>query len=251
MRVEMLDTNFPHAIDVVDVSSGQVTLVMPMNRTFMRFKPGAAGAAGMPPGFSGAPGALPPGIGPQRQPGGPGGPPQPPRPPAGIGPTNLPGFPAMPVMPAPPDPVPPSVGPQFQGAAAPGAPPLPMGPPGGGLELQATGELTNLLSYSCARYEIKQRGETMEIWATDQLGPFQAYLPAQPPAFGPPMIELQWSGLLSARKLFPLRAVLRADNGMERYRFEVQSVTARVLTEKERQGFQPPEGYVEIQPRPF
>jgi hypothetical protein len=120
-----------------------------------------------------------------------------------------------------------------------------------GMELQASGEKSTLLGYPCERYDIKQHGEAMEIWATDQLPPFQAYLPTQPPSVCPPMIEEQWARLVTARKLFPLRATLRADNGLERYRFEVQSITPGRLTAKDYQGFQPPEGYMEIQPRTF
>ncbi len=268
MRVEMLDTNFPNPIDIVDLESGQITLIMPMNRTFMRFKPGIQRGPAFGPAFPVSPGALPPGIGPQAV--GPGATPPGFAPPAAaFGPTNLPGVPAIPALPAPPGGLPLGIGPQSQAPAVPGVaampslpapppsasmpaiPPIPTTPPGVALELQPTGEQTNLLGNSCATFQIKQRGESMEVWATDQLAPFQAYLPNQPPSFGPPMIEYQWSGLLSARKLFPLRAVLRADNGPERYRFEVLSITPRKLTQQELKGFQPPEGYVEIQPRPF
>jgi hypothetical protein len=266
LRVEMTETNFPNAIDVVDLKSGQLTLIQPMNRTFVRFNPASQSAAGVSPGFPGGAGGLPPGIGPRTQPGNPAGPPAMPVPPPGIGPTNFPGMPAMPTLPGG---LPAGVGPQAQPPSAAGAlarpelparpqppdagsmPAMPIAPPSVGLELKATGESTNLLGYTCERYEIKGRGQTMEIWATDQLVPFQVYLSAQPPGFGPPMIEREWSALLSAKKLFPLRAVLTAANGVERYRFEVQSIKPGKLTKAEAAGFQPPEGYVEMQPRPF
>lgn len=270
LRVEMTATNFPYAFDVVDLNSGQITLIQPMNRTFLRFKPASQSSAVLPPGFPAGPGGLPPGVGPRIQPGNPvGAPATPPGLPPGIGPTNLPGMPAMPAVLAPPGGLPQGVGPQTQPPMAPGAPAvpnmpvmpqnpgmgsmpaMPMMPPGGGLELQATGGRTNLLGYACERYEIKGHGEMMEIWATDQLVPFQVYLHNQPPRFGPPMIEEQWAGLLAAKKLFPLSAVLRMDNGVERYRFDVQSITPGELTKDDVRGFQPPEGYVEIQPRPF
>jgi hypothetical protein len=256
MRVEMTDTNSPNAVDIFDLRSRQVTLVMPISGTFLRFQPAAPGSAG-----------LPPGIGPRSQPGrSPRAPAMRPRVPPGVGPTNLPG---MPSMPAPPGGLPPGIGPQAPPPAEPEArarpnlpdrpanagmasmPAMAMVPPGGGMELQATGQKTSLLNYACERYEIKQGPETMEIWATDQLVPFQVYLSVQPPSVTPPMIECQWSALVSARKLFPLRAVLKTENGVERYRFEVQSITPGRLTEREVLGFQPPEGYVEIQPRPF
>ncbi len=86
---------------------------------------------------------------------------------------------------------------------------------------------------------------------TDQLLPFQVYLPTQPPRVGPPSIEEHWSELLAAKKLFPLLASLRMDNGVERYHFEVQSIKPARLTDKEASRFQTPENYVELQPRPF
>jgi hypothetical protein len=270
LRVEMTDTNFPNPVDVLDLRSGQVTLMFPINRTFVRFKPGSPNSSGPRPGLPGGFGTLPPGIGPRGQPSIPPNAPQMPvaaRPlPPGIGPTNPPGMPARPMPSAA---LPPGVGPQAQAPTAPGAPampslpgpsanpgtgstpPMPMIPPTGGLELQASGARTNLLNFDCQRYEIRQFGQRMEIWATDQLVPFQAYLPHQPPGFGRPMIEDQWPDLLSAKMLFPLRAILTADNGVERYRFEVQSITPVHLTKEEAQGFQPPEGYVQIQARPF
>ena len=132
------------------------------------------------------------------------------------------------------------------------------------MELTATGEKTNLLGFACTRYEIKQRGETMEIWATEQLFPFQPYMQNQPHRFGPRMIEEQWGDLLKAKKLFPLLAVLRFERlsppgagtppaaGPERYRFEVQSITPeKINSDDATRLFQPPPGYIEIQPLPF
>lgn len=52
----------------------------------------------------------------------------------------------------------------------------------------------------------------MEIWATDKLLPYHAYVRNQPPRFGPRMIEERWPELLTAKKLFPLRASLHFDN---------------------------------------
>jgi hypothetical protein len=119
------------------------------------------------------------------------------------------------------------------------------------MELKTTGGKTNLLGYMCEKFEIKQRGETMEIWATDQLLPFQNYVRNQAPRFGPRMIEEQWAGLLTAKKLFPLRASLHFDEGAEQYRFEVQSVTPQKLNDEDMKLFLPPDGYFEIQPLPF
>jgi hypothetical protein len=219
------------------------------------------------PTSPGTPGNLPPGIGPTNVPGIP----VPPR---------IPRMPERPAMPTAPAGLPPGVGPQASvpgtsGAtphAAGGTPALPMlmmpNPPAAGgmpsmtampmmpmmgeaMELEATGEKTNLLGYACEKFEIKQRGETMEIWATDGLLPFQNYVRNQPPRFGPRMIEEQWAGLVTAKKLFPLRASLHFEEGAEQYRFEVQSITPQKLTEEDLKLFLPPDGYFEIQPLPF
>ena len=136
---------------------------------------------------------------------------------------------------------------------------MPAGGVGGGmpamaaaqLEMRATGETTNLLGYTCQRYEIKRHFETMEIWATDQIGPFQGYLAFQPRGFGPLMIEERWSATVAARKLFPLLATLRMDNGAERYRFEVLSIKPAKLTEEQINKFKVPPDYAEIMARPF
>jgi len=166
--------------------------------------------------------------------------------PPGVGPQSAPGAPAMPAAPNGMPVMPPS------GMGA-GMPAMPMMPPPimQKMELQATGQKTNLLGFACEQYEIKQRGETMEIWATDQLFPFQPYVQNQPHRFGPRMIEEQWPELVKARKLFPLLAILKFDNGTERFRFEVQSITPQKLIAEDEQLFQPPANYFEIQPLPF
>jgi hypothetical protein len=152
----------------------------------------------------------------------------------------------MPAMPAMPQITP---GP---GGGMPAMPAMPMMPmPGEAMELKATGDKTNLLGFACEKFEIKQRGEIMEIWATDGLLPFQDYVRNQPPRFGPRMIEERWAGLLTAKKLFPLRASLRFENGTERFRFEVLTVTPQKLKPEDAQLFLPPDGYFEIQPLPF
>ena len=261
LRVEMTATNWPNPVDILDRNSGELTLLFPNNRSFVRLKQGSAtvpvAPVGVPPTGLGEPGADPrssfnsPGDVSGQRPQTAGETPALPMPP-GVGLQSAPGTPAMPAM--PPRPVmpnlPPGVGPQ----------PVPFGetPNGAGgmpalrhadahdagneqkLELQATGQKTNLLGFACEQYELKQRGETMEIWATDQLFPFQPYVQNQPHRFGPRMIEEQWPELVKAKKLFPLLATLKFDNGAERFRFEVQSVTPEKLTAGDEQLFQPP-----------
>lgn len=138
-------------------------------------------------------------------------------------------------------------------AGGPPALPMPMMPPpmSEKIELKPTGKKEKRLGFACEQFEIKQRGETMEIWATDKLLPYQPYVRSQPHRFGPRMMEEQWAELLKTRNLFPLLVTLKFENGAERFRFEVKSVTAKKLTEADASLFQPPPGYVEIRPLPF
>jgi len=119
------------------------------------------------------------------------------------------------------------------------------------MELKATEDKKEILGFPCTRYELKRRGEVMEIWATDKLLPFQPWLANQPHRFGPRMIEEQWGELLRAKKLFPLSATLKFENGPERIRFEVKSIDPKKITDTEGKLFQPPPDYQEIQPLPF
>jgi len=266
LRIEVTSSDWPNPIDIVERQSGALTLVYPHNRSFVRLKPATENASGAMPGAPGMP--MPP-I------------------PAGIGPTNLPGAPAMPPMLA----MPPGIGPQPGGTPTgaggmPATPPMPTMPPGFGpqpggtpasvavmpnipaplgarppmpmrpmmmkkLELKDTGGTTNILGFVCRQYQLKQRGETMDFWATDQLLPFQPYVRNQPHRFGPRMIEEQWPKLVSDQKLFPLLVSLHYDKGAERYRFEVTSVKEEKVTDPDGKLFQPPKGYHEIQPLPF
>jgi hypothetical protein len=250
LRVENTAMNWPNPVDILDRNSGELTLLFPNNRSFFHLQPAAENSAAMPRGFPPMPGGLSPGVSPQPQPSGVPAMPNMPAPP-GIGPTNLPGMPAPPQMPSMP-----------QMPVANGMPAMPMMPPPmmEKMELVATGDKTNLLGFACEKFELKQHGEMMEIWATDELLPFQPYLQNQPHRFGPPMIEERWGELLKAKKLFPLLAVLRFEApatpgnaapspGPERMRFEVKAVTPEKITDDGL--FLPPPDYQEIQPLPF
>lgn len=188
LRVEVTGSDRPYPVDLLDLTSGELTLLFPNNRTFV----------------------------------------------------NAAAVPQMPAMPNPP--------------AAGGRPAMPAMPPPmmGKMELAATGDKTNLLGLACEKFQIKQGGQTMDIWATAQLVPFQPYVQNQPHRFGPQMIGEKWGGLLAAKKLFPLLASLKFDNGAERYRFEVQSITPeRVTPDDAEKLFRPPPGYQELRPLPF
>jgi hypothetical protein len=236
-RVERRETNRPYPVDILDRSSMELTLLFPNNHSFVRLAPTTGNQTGAP-GFPAMPGMFMP-------------------PPGGIGPTNLPGVSPAPQMPQ----MPPAPGSQGNFGAS-GMPAMPMMPPrmGDRIDFQATTDITNLLGYSCTRYELRQRGEVMEVWATDQLPPFQPYLQNQPHHFGPQMMEGQWGESLKAKKLFPLLAVLRFElpsapgnaappPSPEQMRFEVHSITPNKINDDAL--FQPPSDYREIQPLPF
>ncbi len=235
LRIESADTNGPHCRNVIDLKSGTIMLIFPHNRSFVRIKP-MVQTASLPPGFARVPAGLPPGVGPQpRSPGAPAAP-------------NLVVPPSTPVVPN----LPPRVGPQ----STPGAPvmpampmmPHPMGPKA---EFKATGETTNILGFVCSGYELKQRGETLKVWATDELCPYRPYLQTQPPRSGPGAVVEPWSEALVARKLFPLLATLRTDSGFERLHFEVDSIVPEKINDPAEQLFQPPTDYRELEPMPF
>lgn len=257
LRIEQVEADRPYAKNLLERDTGMLTLLFPHNRSYVRLKDGGAHApAPVPVDLASAE------VGPAARQSAHGADPLPLQP-SNLGPTNLAGIPQMPGLPQQP----PGVGPQ---ATAPGGgvaiasmPAMPMMPPMPmeQMELKATKDTTNLLGYVCVRYELKQRGEVMEIWATDQLLPFQPYLQNQPARFGPRMMEEQWGGLLKAKKLFPLVAVLRSERPLsspdggpplaapERMRFEVKSITPEKITDEGL--FEPPSDYHEIQALPF
>ena len=239
LRVEVIGSDRPNPIDIVDLKSGVLTLLFPHNRSFVRLKSGAANTSAQPPGAPAFP-RPPPGMAPLSHPN-----------PAAAGP------PGAPAIPTPPGGLPPGIGPQPQGvtgAAVPQMPPMPMMPPmmSEKIELKPTGKKEKVLGFACEQFEIKTRGETMEIWATDQFMPFFYYVQSQPSRLGPRMIAEQWPELLKEKKLFPLRAILRLEGGGgERLRFEVKSITPEKIDDKDGKLFQPPKGYFEVQPLPY
>ncbi|HTR40941.1 MAG TPA: DUF4412 domain-containing protein [Pseudomonadales bacterium] len=254
LRVEVTDNSRPNPVDIVDSSSGELILLFPNNRSFVRLKTAenVPTAPPSPPTMPTMPSTPPQQVGPTGVPGMPAPPPMPgmPQMPAGVGPQSGSSTPPMPGMPAMP-------------GAGNGMPMMPMPPPMmEKTELTATGDKTNLLGFACEKFEIKQRGQVMEIWATDELLPFQPYLQNQPGRFGPAMIEEQWGQMLKAKKMFPLLAILRfappaapgsaaPPPGPERMRFQVLSVTADKIDDQGGDLSQPPPDYQEIQPLPF
>jgi hypothetical protein len=162
-----------------------------------------------------------------------------------------PGLPQMPS--ATPGAMAPGVGP----TGVPGAPSPGMGMPmmprvsATHLELKDMGETMKLLGYSCEHYQIVQPNETMDVWATDQLLPFQAYLRSQPFRRGPVVIEQQWGQLLKDKKMFPLRAVLTLQGGREFFQFNISEINPEKIEDKDGSLSQVPAGYNEVQPFQF
>lgn len=278
LRIERTETKWPHAINLVDRKTGAVTLVHPHNRSFVKLKPAPQTAPGAPPGFPAMP-EIPAGIGPRTPP------PSPPLPgppgagalpalpalpgspgipapgPAGLpplpGPPGASPLPELPPLPLPPGGLPSGIGPQaagIPGGALPHLPPAAMPPmaiPNQTPELQATKHTETILGYPCVRYDLVHRGETIQIWATDKLLPYQPHMANQPARFGPRMLEEQWPEMLKARKLFPLRVTQSYDKGPERYRFEVKSVKPEKIADEGGKLSKPPADYLETPALPF
>jgi hypothetical protein len=235
LRLERAETDRPYARNLIQRDTGERTLLFPNNRSFMRLplNRGTGVSPVQPPALPPHNFPAPAGLGPQ------GGVPSAP---ASIGPTNLPRIPAPPAMPAMP----------AMGGGMPARPMMPMMPMmAAPTELTATDARTNLLGYACRRYELKSRGEVMEIWAAETNLPFAAYWPNQPPRFGPRRLEEQWAGLVAAKNLFPVLAVLKIGNGPERLRYELKTVTPQKPADQPAELFLPPADYQPLDPLPF
>ena len=239
LRIESTGSNQLSPVDILDLQSGTLTLLFPHNRSFVRVK---RAGLGVPSGKESntKPVAL-----------------------AQESKINLqqagsfpPGVPASALRQAKfdsPTRLPPGFEPQdgTVGAGPATVAPAMLEASAGMLVLQTTQQKTNILGFACRKYELKRQGETLEIWATDELIPFQAYVRSQTPRFGPRTTEEEWPALMTSRKLFPLLATLRLDNGPQRFRFEVISVTREKVTDPDGKLFRPPADYVESRPLPF
>ena len=95
LRIERNETDRPYARNLIALDTGDVTLLFPHNRSFIRLKSpveNAMSGGGLPMALPA--GGLLPGIGPRSGHAAPGAS----LPPAGIGPTNLPGRPDFPKL---------------------------------------------------------------------------------------------------------------------------------------------------------
>ena len=263
-------TDRPEIKNLVALDTGEVTLVFPNNRSYMRYRP--ANSSQAPAGFPEMPfppGGLPPGIGPQSSASGLMGAKAAP---GRIGPSGLSGVPKMAVdmkikMPEMDAGLPAGIGPQASsspGLASPpdlsGMPTLPEMPamPMGGarhslrrgeVEFTDTGETTNLLGRACTRCVIRDRRQTMEVWATDQLVPFHAWRSSIPLRnfTGRRRVEDCWGEMLRDRKLFPLLVTVKNAQGEPmRFEYRVTSITSEKCEDDFL--FRPPADYLEMHP---
>jgi hypothetical protein len=232
LRIGIVGRDRPDPKNIVNLETGETTILFPNNRSFVRLKSNSTSESH--PGIPGMVSSTRPDI-------------------AAIGPTKLPSDAPVPAMPQMPMAMPPAVGPQA--GAVPGKSGAPMVPMMPGFQeepdFRAMGETTNILGQTCSRYELKGAGEVMEIWATEKLLPIHPYLASQSLELGPKRIERCWAEYLRAKKLFPFLAILKTADGQERLRFEVTNVTSKKIGDQEGSLFQVPSDYQEIEPLQF
>jgi hypothetical protein len=159
-----------------------------------------------------------------------------------------PGFPSPPPIPNPKGMPPmPSMPPNPLAGGAMMMPPTPG--MGGAPELKKTEKTKKIQEFDCTLYTLSDRGETLEIWATDDAALFPFRLlrrDSMSRHFGPQMLEEQWPELLQKRSLFPLEAILHVEpNGQERLSFKVDKIEEKKITDENL--LRPPAGYIEIQ----
>ena len=97
-------------------------------------------------------------------------------------------------------PAPPSV--PSAGAPMPTMPPIPA-PPQRQPELKPTGKKEKILGFACEQFEITDRGETIEIWATHDLVPFQNYFRDATPPFGPRSLRGTMGRAIAREEIVP------------------------------------------------
>lgn len=114
-------------------------------------------------------------------------------------------------------------------------------------KVEKTGRTETILGYLCEEYVTTERGETTEMWITDQLGSFAGLgggnpmagmmgggAAAKPAAGG-------WEQALKGRPgAFPLRVVSRDGKGRETFRLEAKKIEPGSLPDSL---FAPPAGY--------
>jgi hypothetical protein len=223
VRIDNPDTNRPHASNIMDLDTGGTIILYPHNRSFVRLKhpdPGNLGPGSDP--TTATPTLLLPNSQAIQK-----------------SSTTPPGLES--------DRLPTAAG---RAAMAVTTPLRPLRHEK--IDVKLTNDTTNLLGFACTRYQLSRRAEVMDVWATDALFPFQPYIPTQPHHFGSWTLEDEWGDEMKSRKLFPLMAVSKLENGPEKMRFEVKSITSKRIKKEDAEIiFQPSVGYEEAKPLSF
>ena len=106
-------------------------------------------------------------------------------------------------------------------------------------ELINTGETEKILGYACTRYLLKNSGRQVELWATEELGPYvSASSPMQKKG-----TKSAWERLLAGAGLFPLRVAESDKNGDRIFSLDVTRVDKSPLDDAL---FTVPEDYQEF-----
>lgn len=104
---------------------------------------------------------------------------------------------------------------------------------------EKTGETEKILGYDCAKYLVKSKGATTEIWATEQLGAFMGLGGGMGGPMGKGAAPQGWEKALTGKNFFPMRVVSGAGS-KEKFRLDVTAVEPKSLPDSQ---FAPPEGY--------
>ena len=115
-------------------------------------------------------------------------------------------------------------------------------------QLVATGDTTNLLGFTCERFEIKQGIERMTVYAADIGLSFASWRQHAQPALDLRGLEEQWGSTIAGKNMFPLQAVLIIDDQHELLRYDVTSITTQKTGDQLPCLFVPPPDYQEISP---
>jgi len=87
-------------------------------------------------------------------------------------------------------------------------------------ELINTGETEKILGYACNRYLLKDSGRQVELWATEELGPYvSASSPMQKKG-----AKNAWETLLAGAGLFPLRVAESDKSGDQVFSLDVTRI---------------------------
>ncbi|MEK6754785.1 MAG: DUF4412 domain-containing protein [Bacteroidota bacterium] len=94
--------------------------------------------------------------------------------------------------------------------------------------VERTGETDEIEGFTCDQLLVKTETGEIEIWATKELGTAGTFYTVtnEPPASLTP-----WQNVILSQGYFPLRTILKNDEGDELTRFEVSSVKKKSLSE--------------------